>query len=63
MKNTFVFTKTFSATYEVTEIHGNRMLTVELPGFGTKTTQLGNLTEKNLANILAEQIISDLEEK
>lgn len=59
MKNSFEFVEKFSAEYEVR----NGMITVSIHGIGEKSAQLGDIPEKNLAEMLAHEIIKGIKEK
>ena len=61
MKQTFLFTKEFQAFYEIVEQGGIKTITVIIPGFGKKATQLGDLPVDSIAKTLANDIFVELE--
>lgn len=63
MKKKFSYTRVFNATYEVSEDDGIKTITVEIPGIGKKSTQLGDLPIDFITKDLANKVFTDLEEK
>ena len=57
------YTKEFDVLYKLEGEGTNRMLHVEIPKIGEKSTQLGNSSPESLARILASNIFFDLENK
>ena len=63
MVKKFKYTKEFDVIYRLEGEGTNRMIYVEIPNIGKKSTQLGNSSPKSLAKIIASNIFSDWENK
>ena len=58
MKNQIKINKEFLVDFEVYEKDGIKMIMVNVPGYGGKTTHLGDSNEETLARILANELIT-----
>ena len=57
LKNRTIITKDIPVEFEVYEREGIKMIRVNVPGFGEKTSHLGDSSEETMTRILADELI------